>query len=294
MKEYDCSCQGSNENCMRCYGTGLTEKPPRPPLEFVEKHGMLLKRVDDFRSTDGTPNANTLGAPINSNRLQSLGVRSCSLCGLSFRRDEFVSHCLTVHLREFEQRLYHDCPTCGVRTYSKEQLDRHIRRKHAANVPQAPASTQRKGFSPCPTCNAFVLTPNLARHIKRKHGPEAQKLRDERARRRSALEARRTDKIRDQSREETSPAGRGQLVTPTNSRELGTGRRPSSRTFRIGRAAGSRELVPLPHRVVSGTSDRNPEQPRMDATYGLGGTARDNGRFGSPVSYDAMDDESSP
>ena len=30
----------------------------------------------------------------------------------------------------------------------------------------------------------------------------------------------------------------------------------------------------------------------MDATYGLGGFARDGGRFGSPSTYDSMDDES--
>jgi hypothetical protein len=33
---------------------------------------------------------------------------------------------------------------------------------------------------------------------------------------------------------------------------------------------------------------------RMDATYGMGGFARDYGQFGSASSYDSMDDESSP
>lgn len=33
---------------------------------------------------------------------------------------------------------------------------------------------------------------------------------------------------------------------------------------------------------------------RMDATYGMGGFARDYGQFGSGSSYDSMDDESSP
>jgi hypothetical protein len=33
---------------------------------------------------------------------------------------------------------------------------------------------------------------------------------------------------------------------------------------------------------------------KMDATYGMGGTARDHGQFGSASSYDGMDDESTP
>lgn len=36
------------------------------------------------------------------------------------------------------------------------------------------------------------------------------------------------------------------------------------------------------------------EEKNLDATYRMGGTARDHGQFGSASSYDAMDDESSP
>lgn len=36
------------------------------------------------------------------------------------------------------------------------------------------------------------------------------------------------------------------------------------------------------------------QERRLDATYGMGGFARDHGQFGSASSYDSMDDESSP
>jgi hypothetical protein len=36
------------------------------------------------------------------------------------------------------------------------------------------------------------------------------------------------------------------------------------------------------------------KERKMDATYGMGGTVRDHGQFGSAPSHDGMDDESSP
>lgn len=41
-------------------------------------------------------------------------------------------------------------------------------------------------------------------------------------------------------------------------------------------------------------NDEHTLERRMDATYGMGGFARDHGQFGSAPTYDCMDDESSP
>lgn len=69
------------------------------------------------------------------------------------------------------------------------------------------------------------------------------------------------------------------------------------------RPKGSRPTVAVDSRHSSEPGMKNcPGDPyaqedrerRMDATYGLGGTARERGRFGSSASHDRMDDESSP
>ena len=41
-------------------------------------------------------------------------------------------------------------------------------------------------------------------------------------------------------------------------------------------------------------NDQHTQERRMDATFGMGGFARDYGQFGSSPSYDSMDDESTP
>jgi uncharacterized C2H2 Zn-finger protein len=46
--------------------------------------------------------------------------------------------------------------------------------------------------------------------------------------------------------------------------------------------------------ISTQTNDRDNLERRMDATYGMGGFARDYGQFGSSPSYDGMDDESLP
>lgn len=53
------------------------------------------------------------------------------------------------------------------------------------------------------------------------------------------------------------------------------------------RAESGKPIKGTPH-------DQDFRERRMDATYGMGGFARDHGQFGSASSYDSMDDESSP
>ena len=73
---------------------------------------------------------------------------------------------------------------------------------------------------------------------------------------------------------------------------------PPTATLSADQRLNSADHVSLDSRSSSGAPadpyEQETRERRMDATYGMGGTARDHGRFGSAASHDGMDDESSP
>ncbi len=297
MDVYSCTCGGENPNCFKCDGTGLVSKPPpvihipgrpRSPLSASTSSGGATPTASP---TTSRPRYREVQAPASS----ASQIR-CRLCSVVVENaTELLLHLRAEHPRPFEVG--------------------------GANSKNTPAPKKKKAAAtlrPCPQCGAPV--GDVERHYKRIHSPEGIALKQERKKkaRSKAKEGPIQSKIHEQTRRlhemrRMNPravlCGMCGVVVPSSD-ELRLHLRsvhgfsaaaatPSSVPGTASLTNRRNTPVATPQASRSGAATGDPylqeaRERKMDATYGMGGTARDHGRFGSAASYDGMDDESSP
>jgi predicted RNA-binding Zn-ribbon protein involved in translation (DUF1610 family) len=174
-----CSCGGENENCFRCFGTGLFT----PGKDAGER----------IPGTYRAQRSGGMSAPTSTKNL-----RKCPECGQMVRRMD--RHIRRVH-RTLESdvavlvalkrkpvkapvpvvakaaRPLHRCPDCGAMVKSLEKhrkKARHAKRIAAGGAPSRPAKPKRASALACPACK--FVAPSLTQlqsHIFGCHGRRA-------------------------------------------------------------------------------------------------------------------------
>jgi hypothetical protein len=299
MDYYSCTCGGENPNCFKCDGTGLVKRPPpplhppgRPRTPPVLSSGKPLAALSENASRPSRVSRSISSKPPKPKDDQI----ACPLCGSKFNKAfELVSHLLAQH----------PAPVMP----------------SAVTMSRAPSKAKKRiplQLSPCPHCEAPV--GDVEKHINRVHDPDAKARRQARQERRAqrkksgssraALneQARRLQVLR-RKNPGAVLCGMCAVIFPSiqelrlhlvEAHKLNSGER-STRTPRKASTSpalrGNDESVSVHNYLVSETDGSYAQvvrEKRMDATYGMGGTARDHGQFGSAASYDGMDDESIP
>ncbi len=297
MDIFPCTCGGNNPNCFKCYGTGLisaSEKPIAWPSTQLPKLRKMSTTKESKRPQEAS--IKSIGhqvapgftpKPVAHIRTDTI---VCPACKQEFHFRYFPTH----------RQQYHPI--------AKDNLKPVVPKK------KIPSKSNRLLY-PCPECQVQVC--DLAKHLKKQHGPETKILRE--------LKVPRT--LEDK---ELSPQGAHAIskyrsshltgkicgfcgITVPGTSELkahlymkhgfdeASLSNKSARQYPENSSATRRiqkNKEKNKHHLTSVTpSDPRAEElreRRMDPTYGMGGTARDNGQFGSPVSFDGMDDESLP
>lgn len=302
MEKFPCTCRGENPNCFKCDGTGMVARPePKLVHPGISRVRPVATKGTSAQAAPPEPARASKGNRGSATHREPI---FCRLCERSF---VFAADLLE-HLREA-----HSPPTVGPIVATTRKRSRRAR------------------LVPCPVCGDPV--GDVAKHVARLHTPEGLQRREESKNRRKAakrkrasLEARSTRPGADvrqagmrklEERRHHNPqallCGFCYSVLESSEELLkhlhdahGLKRQSASAPRKrlvgepsgVGCSAGTR----LREHVAMVDADRGPTDPyeqerrerRMDATYGMGGTARDHGRFGSAASYDGMDDESSP
>jgi hypothetical protein len=301
MDHYSCTCGGENPNCFKCDGTGLVKRPP-PPL-----HPPGRPR------TSPVPSSGKSATALSRNPSRPSPVRR-SISGKTQKpKEDQIA-----------------CPLCGFKFSKAIELVSHLLAEHpapamtsAVTVSGAPSKAKRRiplQLSPCPHCEAPV--GDVEKHINRVHGPEAKARRQARQERRAQRKKSGPDhaKFNEQTRKlhvlrqknpravicgmcgVFFPSIEGLRLHLADAHRLNSGERSTRtpcQTLQTSTSHPRGNDVPLSDRKYLPSETDNPfaqeaRDKKMDATYGMGGTARDHGQFGSASSYDGMDDESTP
>lgn len=318
----ECRCEGTNENCMFCFGKGyltdsdLAEMQPRgaeTPPRRAEKQS---------RSS---------GARMASREKRRQRPRSAAVTNTSFlpprtsaRQALSASRPSTPLPSRSTTAVRRPCPRCGALL---GPFQRHAWRcpspKHHSK-----SGTGKRALVACPTCGVLVRADRLAKHQARAHGSYNQGQRSRSSN--VGMKAISSSPTSTSPRPLQQPprTGRRFLVRAgKRARQSGgqlTGAnlltRGSSSTERLLTCAdcGAAILANDPHakrcprrglglpghslgagNSLAGcppkTRERMPQEEveaRLDKTFALGSLAREQGRFGSPVIHDSYDDES--
>ena len=308
MDRFTCTCNGENPNCFKCDGTGMVPRAsPTTEKGAYQRERWSSKSYSS--QTHPTPHPETrLGSaspvkPVTKTKSDQI---LCPVCRIEF------------HFREFPHHRRREHP------FSKET--RHF--ASGRGMPQTSAgSSAPKTLRECPDCKAQVI--NLQKHTNKVHSLESQVRRQKKENLKSQrlvvhelrLEQQRTDEETLAKYRLAYPDAKVCGFCRAMLQDLHSlhahfraahGLKPKTQPRKRVHSSTSVPLCDTRHadasnaadtqhssesRTKSGPSDpyalENSER-RMDATYGMGGTARDRGRFGSSTSYDSMDDESSP
>lgn len=296
MDSHPCTCRGENQNCFKCDGTGMVDSKPAPPHPAgrFSPHKELAnsRRTIELRSPGNRtspprkPNKPSKAhrPPPNNQSSDGNGRIICRACDKTFSFfTELQNHTYKLHIlkksakKERPTQNISTCPKCNCRV---RNLEKHIRRNHPPGSkiaqkarpskkhktiqgknekqtrPDRAISTEPLTTKPIFTCGFCMATQvgrdELLNHLERVHGEKLS----------------RTVTL-------TKP------LRPDRSKPLS-----SSRPQNTSPSAKSTDQ----HGVVRMEDSRY--ERLLDATYGMGGTARDNGQFGSAATYDGMDDES--
>ncbi len=142
-----CSCGGSNENCMFCYGSGVIDGARKVP-SLVPRSGVL-----------------------GSSGRKSRPLKACPVCGVRVQRLE--RHLNRAHNGQNKVTLSPEASATTVRmmaagpytgpVLTSPGVPAHtaVAVRHADNPPQ--------GFTSCPRCGARLLEKHLHRHFDRVH-----------------------------------------------------------------------------------------------------------------------------
>lgn len=301
MDTYSCTCGGENPNCFKCDGTGLVRSPP-PPL-----HPPGRPRSSAAPSRGVSSATPPRGAPLpaqSHTRRQMGGAQRAPLL-------EPIA-----------------CPICAINFSKAIELATHLQANHLAlssvlvgKKVTAPRKVKvSPKLSPCPHCGSPV--GNIEKHYNRVHAPSAQARKQARAERK-ALRKKKLASIQSEFREHTRRLQCVRRLNPnavlcamclvifpsvndlrshlgdfhglkTEPAKTRSHRASQSLTFGHGRRDRSSSGREPPSVPVVDPYAQEVKERKMDATFGMGGTARDHGQFGSAPSHDAMDDESSP
>lgn len=301
MEKYPCTCGGENPNCCKCDGTGLVGRPP-PPLHPPGR----------LRASPAPSNSKSVSVPLPANAHTTANCREGTGLALPSAKSQIA------------------CRLCGVSFSNADELLDHLNAKYphlsiswpVRKTPVAPKEKASRPLVSCPQCG--IPVGNVDKHYKRVHSPEALKLKQTRTDHKACREPKVTphlSKIGEQIRRmqdlhRINPmavlCGMCSKILPS-AESLRTHLRdvhglktkmpttyplPPTMTVSASQHLNRAGDVSLDRRFSSGAPvdpyAQETRERKMDATYGLGGTARDYGRFGSAASHDGMDDESSP
>jgi hypothetical protein len=164
-----CSCGGSNANCSRCFGTGVTNggaasvgvRRERPRLQAVRstlkervqcRHCGLLFSAADMPAH--TFLRHVMGRPV---RRDSTTVAPR------------VRQTIATRFKKPERKLVH-CPACPSRVRA-DRLDRHLRRVHEVerSVKRRPVAIASIRLIRCANCGANVRPDRVSKHLARVH-----------------------------------------------------------------------------------------------------------------------------
>jgi hypothetical protein len=296
MDRYECTCGGGNPNCCNCFGTGLVLRAPPAPRPYGRPPSPITASTQSTSSSPSffPPRPSGRQRSIDGNTLDQIGpVATCPFCNIDFNeiRD------LTAHIAVGHRR-----PPAPL---------------GKAKAPGLGAKTARANRISCPDCKALVR--NLQKHQRNFHNMDAlarQKAKAERKALRKAEAAANQARLSEQPRgmHDPQPANPGAMrcsiclaffpsddsrrshlraAHPLKAGAQSKDQIKSASTSGQNRSGATRLKTDRPSRDQDTVYAQEAKERRMDATYGMGGTARDHGQFGSAPSHDAMDDESS-
>lgn len=280
MDNFECSCKGENPNCFKCGGTGLVASTkdqlgrPAPPLGKT-----FLTETPQATPTFERKKVKT-GSGFYSD---------AEIAGIAQKRYE----------------------------KAKERIEKNKEKLAAEKLTSIPTSV----WSVCPFCEAKVK--NLDKHYRKSHTPEGrelkEKLKEQRKNKKQNAAKSRPEKTaviqhsnrafseyqrlhplakmcgfcKDFFESAESLREHFRQVHPESGDTVVKEKSTQRRTHRV---SSSGKHSPVGSKSEGSTEEQKIENSKierqMDATYGLGGFARDGGRFGSPSTYDSMDDES--
>jgi hypothetical protein len=328
MEQFPCTCGGDNPTCFRCDGTGMASKPTAGLRSSGKLRSYLAPLSNDSKGasqsarTASPARSNRVSKPAHSPKFGPSSLNICKLCGLSFESGAaYLAHVRTQHRHKDVQTQRVTPPKktkaakapdlslalCSICNSRVQDLEKHINKKHSPQaerlklIKQAKKAQQearrhelealkmvqtqrlhaiRRTFPQaklCGFCKEILETDaRFVAHMQQKHDMKF----------RVAASALHTPKVFTLMPDQQSPSDRA--------RKAGTPRLTQKGASYIAKPSNR------------ASSDRHTSQPRvdpftqelvdrkMDATFGMGGFARDHGRFGSASSYDGMDDESDP
>jgi hypothetical protein len=296
MDSLPCTCGGDNSRCFKCYGTGLIHAPRQVGgLPNTQLRKLLRKLTSTSPQRQKAASSNTIGqrAAASLTPDGQMSIRSdmiiCPACKQEFHFKYFLAH----------RRQAHPLP--------KDILE--AKKSRNKNTPKLKPSLHS-----CPKCKQQVR--DLAKHLKKQHQAEKSMPSVSKATRTSKKNETQQPHARALSEYRIShPSGKmcgfcralvpGLLQLKNHFNEAHGFDAASLRSKAAGpsysKTPGNRPVKNGVANVsrAAGVNTSNPyaqekRELRMDATYRLGGTARDHGQFGSPVSFDGMGDESSP
>jgi uncharacterized C2H2 Zn-finger protein len=300
MDGYPCTCGGENSNCFKCYGTGLVQSSSLLPRSDGRVHTQPMSSESKNTNPSKWPEKKVRPSRFSRPSTNSFLPVACSLCGLLFGSGtEYLSHILAVHKKTSA-----------------------INKNTIKSAPKKSNNLKSENLFTCSNCDAQVK--DLEKHYERAHSLNAQARREKEANKKTEkqrlnqpLQAaeQRLRKLR-QSFPESMLCGvclndfksRADLaehldlshglkvVLRNHLPSVFTLKNASIKTKTLKKFSPQQKNLKADttHESTINQNIQNDYERKMDATYGLGGFARDQGRFGSSASYDGMDDESSP
>jgi len=154
-----CSCGGSNENCMRCYGRGFIDARSRGNIVGRYSAGARRPRRNRKRAQ--------LVAAAKSPPTKKL--LNCPLC--NFKGEAMA---LAHHYEMCRERKRGEvcCLTCR-KIVDGRQAEQHLASAHVTAIGNA--SSQNRKIAICDKCGANVRHDRLSRHKRRVHGHGSQR-----------------------------------------------------------------------------------------------------------------------
>lgn len=271
MEKYPCTCGGENSSCYRCDGTGMVSSQTLPLRSDGRVHPQPQSTELHSPSPLKTAAPKTC-SPVEEKRFH------CARCNI-FIVDptEFIYHARSEH------------PKAKLKTSNSHQSKKQSKRVTPA---QEQSPNQNKLTLEELQENQCLLNEarKALKQIRRTYtGAQLCYHCFEIFKTQTELIAHHEDK---HASMHTEPL----VITKRKNKKALIGKKQKTNQRGIEKTTTQNEIKSERHRFNSSlnTHEQYTLAQRMDATYGMGGFARDHGQFGSAPAYDGMDDESSP
>lgn len=272
MEKYPCTCGGDNANCFRCDGTGLVSSRTLP----IRSDGRVRPLP---QSAEIQPLKFTIKIPPEVPKTIIKKEYFCPKCKeVFFDAIEFIHHIRAFHPKpkikeikskqpkEKEQRELEKGSTAEVPKFNPLTLEVMVENQRLMNEARSALKNVRRLYPHadlCETClEIFKTKTELIEHHKYSHVKNPIVVIKKKTKI-PAAEKKQLQKLKQHNKKKTNERNETKI--------------------------GDAEPKSLVH-----PNDQHSLEQRMDATYGMGGFARDYGQFGSSPAYDSMDDESTP